>query len=119
MTITNNAKGLISIIAYEVRLADKRVAGGHIKQGDVAGCIYERLMAKAKSNVDLKTFLTTMAHIPKAEDESDDVEWAEDRREPASHVARKGTAEPEPLTGSSSAIENDLRAWPTPGERIC
>ena len=117
--ITENAKALLTIIAYEVELAHKRVLMGAIKRDQQMGCILERLSAKAKSNVDLKTFLTTMAHIPKAEDESDDVEWAEDRREPASHVARKGTAEPEPLTGSSSAIENDLRAWPAPGERIC
>ena len=119
MTITNNAKGLISIIAFEVRLADERVAGGHIKQGDAAACIYERLQAKAKSNVDLKTFLTTMAFIPREEDESDDVEWAEDRREAASHVAHQGTSEPQPLTGGSSPIENEMRAWPVPGERVC
>lgn len=117
--ITNNAKGLISIIAFEVRLADQRTAAGAITQEQQMGCILERLSAKAKSNVDLKIFLTTLGFIPKEEDESDEVDWAEDPREQRNHVAHQTTSVPKPLSGGSVPIEDDTHAWPTPGERVC
>lgn len=104
--ITNNAKGIISIIAFEVRLQDERVRGGHIDQGQVAGMIYERLLLKAKTNVDLKNFLTTMAFIPASEDERLDVDWAEDKREARNNVITDREHEEEV-------------GFPMPGERIC
>lgn len=104
--ITNNAKGIISIIAYEVRLQDQRVAGGHINQGQVMGCVLERLSAKAKSNVDLKTFLTTVAYVPESEDIDPSVPWAEDQREQRQNV----------VTDREHEVETD---FPTPGERVC
>lgn len=110
MTVTDNAKGLISIIAFEVRLADQRVAGGHINQTQTLGCILERLSAKAKDNVDLKTFLTTMAFIPEEEDEGKDYPWAEDKRDSRQHDVR--AALPEGDLGES-------REFPVPGERVC
>ena len=109
MNITNNAKGLISIIAYEVNLAEQRVAGGHITQTQKMGCIIERLNAKATENVNLKIFLTTMAFIPEEEDEGKDYEWAEDKRDQRQHEVR--TALPEGDLGES-------REFPTPGERV-
>lgn len=104
--VTNNAKGLISIIAYEVRLADQRVAGGHITQTQAMGCIIERLNAKAKENVDLKTFLTTMAYVPDLEDEGKEFPWAEDRREPRAHVT------------TDVDVEHEVE-FPEPGARVC
>lgn len=104
--ITNNAKGIISIIAYEVRLVDQRLACGAIKQGQEMGCIIERLNAKAKTNVDLKTFLTTLSYIPPSEDTDEDVDWAEDQREQRQNV----------VTDREHEAEID---FPTPGERVC
>lgn len=118
MSITNNAKGLISIIAYEVRLVDERLKLGVIKQEQALGCILERLSAKAKSNVDLKTFLTTMAHIPEDEDSGDEYPWAEDKREQRDHVAYQTTGESKGTGPGSVPIEEDEH-WPQPGERIC
>ena len=118
--ITNNAKGLISIIAYEVRLVDTRLAGGHIEQGQAAGCIYERLQAKAKDNVDLKTFLTTFAHIPENEDKDSDLPWAEDKREKASHLVSRQTGESKGIgPGGGVRFEDDEAPFPQPGERVC
>jgi len=105
MNATQNAKRLIMIISYETMLANRRVQGGHIAHTQVAGCILERLHNKAKNDVDLMTFLTTMSFIPKDEDESDKVSWAEDRRVPRQNVVTDG--------------EDEEAAWPTPGERIC
>ena len=103
--ITNNAKGLISVIAYEVRLADERVKLGVISQSKVMGCVLEGLSAKAKRDVNMKTFLSTMAYVPEDEDIRDDVEWAEDRREARAHVV--------------TDRDPDNIAYPVPGERIC
>ena len=116
--ITNNAKGLISIIAYEVRLADERIKMGAITQGQALGCILERLSAKAKSNVDLKTFLTTLAHIPDKDDEDPDLPWAKDLREPMEHFVDKRTGESRGTGPGPVPIEDDNH-WPLPGERIC
>jgi len=79
--ITQNARGLISIIGTEYEMQLKRCAGGHIKQGDMMSCLIERLKAKSKTNVDLKVFLETLAFVPQAEDEGEDFPWAKDPRE--------------------------------------
>ena len=79
--ITQNARGLISIIGYEYELQMTRLRGEHIKQGDVMPCLLERLKAKSKTNVVLKIFLETLAYIPPVEDEGKDYPWAEDPRE--------------------------------------
>jgi len=105
MNATKNAKRLIMLISYETLLANRRVQGGHISHTQVSGCILERLHAKAKDDVDLKTFLNTMAFIPDDEDEDPTLPWAADRREPRANVVTDG--------------EDEEAAWPTPGERVC
>lgn len=110
MTVTDNAKSLIGIIAFEVRLVDQRVAGKHIRQAQALGCILERLSAKARDNVNLKTFLTTIAFIPEEEDEGEDYPWAEDKRDSRQHDVRATL--PEGDLGES-------REFPVPGERVC
>ena len=118
--ITNNAKGLISILAYEAILADARVSGGNIEQSQAAGCIYERLQAKAKDNVNLKTFLRTFGHVPKDEDKGKDYPWAEDKREKASHFVTRKTGESVGLgPGGGAKFEDDERGFPVPGGRGC
>lgn len=117
--ITQNAKGLISIIAFEVRLADQRCAGGFIKQGNLAGIIYERLATQAKSNVDLQTFLNTLAFIPECEDEDRSLEWAKDLREPSAHVVDRRTGQSNRGAGGAGTPLEDDRPFPVPGERVC
>lgn len=109
--ITNNAKGLISIIVYEYNLQMQRLEGGFIEQGDVMPCLLERLQAKAKSSVDMKTFLTTMSHVPEDE-ELTRAEVRELRKMRKSRVHVVDNRKPE---GKLS----DERSWPTPGERVC
>jgi len=109
--ITNNAKGLISKIAFEVRLVDQRIAGGHLEQGQALGCILERLQAEAKRDVDMRIFLETMSYIPPMEDEDKSLPWAEDRREARTNVTTDRRDQRE---------QNDTeRCAPTPGERVC
>lgn len=105
MNATANAKRLINIISLEVLLANRRAQDEHISHTQVAGCVLERLHAKAKKDVDLKTFLTTMSYIPNVEDEDPDAEWAEDQRKPRTNVV--------------TDREDEQAAWPQPGERVC
>ncbi len=113
--ITENAKNIVARIAIEARLADQRVADGHIKPHQANGAILERLSAAAKRNVNMKTFLTTTAFIPEEDDTRNDVEWAEDRRESKDHVVNSKMAKPENVRPDPDAICEH----PMPNERIC
>jgi hypothetical protein len=106
MIITNNAKAIITQVAFEVRLADDRAERGHIDIDQVLGCILERLAARAKQDVNMKTFLSTLAYIPDGEDIDPSVSWAKDRREPRAHVV-------------TDRDEEQVVEHPEPGERIC
>jgi hypothetical protein len=106
MTATENAKRIINIIALEVRLQQDRVEAGYITSVNAPKIVLERLMTKAKSDVNLKTFLTTMAYVPEDEDTRDDVDWAEDRRDPRAHVI-------------TDREHEEAVGFPMPGERVC
>ena len=100
-TATANAKRLINIISLEVLKANRRVHDEHIGHTQVAGCVLEGLYAKAKKDVDLKTFLNTMAFIPNVEDEDPSLPWAEDRRVTRQNVVTDG--EDEAFMGGGTA----------------
>lgn len=96
MIITQNAKDLIGLIAEEHELQLERYMKGFIEKSQVAGCLLERLNAKAKSDPSLKQFMETLAYIPPSEDEDPDAEWAEDPREAGHHIVDHRTSTPEP-----------------------
>lgn len=75
------AKSLITIIGTEYRTAQLRVDRNFIKQDAMLGILFERLNRLACQNIDLRKFLDNIGHIPIEEDESMDVEWANDPRE--------------------------------------
>ena len=89
--ITQNAKTLIGIIGAEYQLQTDRMRKGFIATPEILPFTLERLKAKAKTNVDLKIFLETLAYIPQVEDEGLDYPWAEDPREANDNIVSQGT----------------------------
>lgn len=119
MTVTNNAKGIISIIATtHLKIVQERLEPGFIKQGQVMGCLLEQLKLKARHDPDLKIFLETLAHIPQDEDEGKDYPWAKDQRRSNQHIVSSRTGESRGTGPGSVPIEDD-KYWPEPGERVC
>lgn len=117
--ISNNAKGIISIIAHEhQKIVKERLEPGFIRQDQTMGCLLEQLKLNARENIDMKIFLETLSHVPPEEDEDPNVSWAEDKREARQHTVNKSTGESKGIGPGSKPIEDDVH-WPTPGERIC
>lgn len=75
------AKSLITVIGTEYALAQKRVEQRFIKSDQMLGTLLERLNRLACDNVNLRKFLDNIGYIPVEEDESMDLDWANDPRE--------------------------------------
>lgn len=117
ITVTPNARRLLSLFAREIRLQQDRVRGGHIKDVDAERFVIERLVAMGKSDPAVQAFLTYVGPISPKEDEDPDVAWAADPREGREHVVNSVRDKAEGVVGVPRKWEDD-RPWPSPGERI-
>lgn len=118
ITVTKNARRLIGLFAKEVRLQQDRVQGGHINDVDAERALIERLVAIGKRDPSVQAFLTYSGPIASKDDESKDVPWADDPREPRKHVVNSKRDKASGVLGAPRKWEDDP-AWPSPQERIC
>ena len=113
--ITKNAIRLINVISAEYMTHVRRAEAEYIPAGKIQACTIGGLTAKSRRDVDLKTFLETIAFIPEDEDTRDDVDWAEDRRAPHDHVVNTRMIKPENVRPDP----DEIHEHPLPGTRIC
>jgi len=79
------AKSLITIIGTEYAMGQFRVDLGFVSQDRMLGTVLERLNRLSSQNANLRGFLNHGGFIPREEDESSDVHWAKDPRDPMEH----------------------------------